>query len=162
MTTGVIACMILIMRVLLQKVSQASVTVEASIIGSIKEGYVLLLGVMQGDTEEQAIKLVEKIVKLRLFDGFDGTINDRSILDINGEILVVSQFTLAGRLEKGNRPDYTQAASPEGAKVLYEYFIDSLRKSGVSKVESGIFGAMMEVELINKGPVTLFLERGKE
>jgi len=150
------------MRVLLQKVSKASVSVDGLIVGSVSEGYLLFLGVMRGDTEEQATKLVDKVINLRLFDGEGGKINDRSILDTKGEILVVSQFTLAGRLEKGNRPDYTRAAAPEEAKVLYEYFIDSLRQSGVSKVESGVFGAMMDVELVNKGPVTLLLEREKE
>jgi len=147
------------MRLLLQKVSHACVRVDQKIVGEIGEGYLLFLGVMEGDREEQASQLAEKVVKLRLFTGEDGKINDQSILDVGGEILVVSQFTLAGRFEKGNRPDYTQAASPEVAKELYEIFCSQLSSLGVKKVERGIFGAMMDVELINSGPVTLFLER---
>ncbi|MDD3897176.1 MAG: D-aminoacyl-tRNA deacylase [Candidatus Peribacteraceae bacterium] len=147
------------MRILLQRVRKASVSVDGEFVGSIDRGYLLLLGVMQGDTEEQASWLAHKIAHLRLFDAQDGKVNDRSILDIGGEVLVVSQFTLAGDFAKGNRPDYTAAAAPAHAIPLYEFFIDALRKEGVSKVESGTFGAMMEVSLINDGPVTLWLER---
>lgn len=147
------------MKVVLQKVQVASVTVDGSVVGSIGQGYLLLLGVMQGDTSAQAELLAQKISSVRLFDGEDGKINDQSILDIGGSILVVSQFTLAGRLEKGNRPDYTQAAPPEDAEKLYEYFIGKLRELGVEHVESGTFGAMMDVRLTNDGPVTLILER---
>lgn len=147
------------MRVLLQKVSQASVTVDDSTIGAIEEGYLLFLGVMKGDTKSHADQLAEKISKLRLFEGKDGKINDLSILDVQGAALVVSQFTLAGRTEKGNRPDYTHAAPPEDAEELYEYFVDSLHRTGISAVETGTFGAMMNVDLTNKGPVTLLLEK---
>ena len=147
------------MRILLQRVSTASVSVDRRVVGSIGRGYLLLLGVMQGDTEEQASWLAHKIVHLRLFDAQDGKVNDRSILDIGGEALVVSQFTLAGDFAKGNRPDYTAAAAPAHAIPLYEFFMDALRKEGVAKIESGTFGAMMEVSLINDGPVTLWLER---
>jgi len=147
------------MRILLQKVSQAQVNIDDEIVGQVGEGYLLFLGVMQCDTEEQADWLARKVSNVRLFDGESGKINDRSILDVRGEILLVSQFTLAGRLDKGNRPDYTQAASPEDAKKLYEYFADALRSIGVSKVEMGRFGAMMQVSLTNEGPVTLQLER---
>jgi D-aminoacyl-tRNA deacylase len=147
------------MRVVLQKVSSASVSVDGSVIGSIGEGYLLFLGVIDGDTEEQARWLAEKIVKLRLFDGEDAKINDKSILDVDGGILVISQFTLAGRTEKGNRPDYTQAMKPQEAEVLYNRFIDLLKENGVQAVASGSFGAHMEVELINDGPVTLVLEK---
>ena len=114
---------------------------------------------MSGDSEEQADKLAEKAVNLRLFDGEDGKINDRSLLDIDGQILVVSQFTLAGDLKKGNRPDYTAAADPKSATKLYEYFIEKLRSLGVTKVEAGEFGAYMKVSLENDGPVTLWLEK---
>lgn len=147
------------MRILLQKVTQASVSVDSEVIGEIGQGYLLFLGVLQGDSSAQAQLLAEKIVKLRLFDGEGGKINDKSILEIDGDILVVSQFTLAGRTEKGNRPDYTQAAPPDTAQKLYEYFIQKLTELGVSTVETGRFGAYMDVELRNDGPVTLVLER---
>lgn len=147
------------MKLVLQRVLQASVSVDSEIIGQIGNGYLIFLGVMQGDTSAQAQLLAEKVVKLRLFDGENGKINDRSVLDIDGEILVVSQFTLAGRLEKGNRPDYTQAAPPDEAEKLYEYFIGKLKELGVRHVPSGKFGAMMAVSLVNDGPVTLIMER---
>ncbi|HAI98089.1 TPA: D-tyrosyl-tRNA(Tyr) deacylase [Candidatus Peribacteria bacterium] len=147
------------MRVLLQRVSRASVSTDGKIVGSIDRGYVLLLGVLAGDTEAQADWLAEKISKLRLFDSADGKINDRSILDIEGSVLVVSQFTLAGDTRKGNRPDYTDAAPPAQAVPLYEHFIGKLRSCGIAAVQSGVFGAMMAVELVNDGPVTLMLER---
>ena len=147
------------MRLLLQRVTEASVTVDSEIVGQIGKGYLLFLGVMHGDTAAHAKLLAEKIIKLRLFDGEGGKINDRSILDREGDILVVSQFTLAGRVEKGNRPDYTQAAPPDEAETLYEYFIDTLKKLGVKTVESGTFGASMNVKLQNDGPVTLIIER---
>ena len=150
------------MRILLQRVSRASVSVDKQVIGQIHRGYLLFVGVIEGDAEEHAKWLSEKITKLRLFDADDGKINDRSVIDINGEILVISQFTLAGRTEKGNRPDYTKAAKPEAAKRLYEFFIEVLKSLGVKNVESGMFGAMMEVELTNDGPVTLMLDSKKE
>jgi D-aminoacyl-tRNA deacylase len=146
-------------RIVLQKVSSAAVSVDESVIGSIGEGYLLFLGVMEGDTDEQAQQLAEKIIKLRLFDGEDGKINDKSILDIGGGILVISQFTLAGKTEKGSRPDYTAAMEPAEAKRLYERFIDILSELGVQTVASGSFGAHMDVELVNDGPVTLILEK---
>lgn len=147
------------MKIVLQKVTEASVKVDGDAIGTIARGYVLLFGVVAGDTAAQAELLAEKIVKLRLFDGENGKINDQSILDTNGEILVVSQFTLAGRTEKGNRPDYTQAAPPDEARLLYDYFVRKLESLGVSRVETGEFGAMMELTLINDGPVTLVLSK---
>ncbi|MDA0375885.1 MAG: D-aminoacyl-tRNA deacylase [bacterium] len=147
------------MKVLLQKVTTASVTVDSELVGQIGVGYLLFIGIVRGDTSAQAELIAEKIVKIRLFDGPDGKINDTSILDAEGSILVISQFTLAGRLEKGNRPDYSQAALPEDAKVLYEYFIRKLEQLGVEKVESGEFGAYMEVSLVNDGPVTLIVEK---
>jgi len=147
------------MRILLQRVSRASVQVSTETVGSIERGYLILLGVMKGDTDEQALSLAEKVVKLRLFSGEDGKVNDRSILDIKGDILVVSQFTLAGTFEKGNRPDYTAAAPPAEANRLYEFFIAQLKVQGVARVESGEFGASMHVDLVNDGPVTLMLER---
>lgn len=147
------------MKVVLQRVQSASVVIDAQKSAEIGVGYVLFLGILQGDTSAQAQLLAEKIVKLRLFTGADGKINDRSILDIDGDILVVSQFTLAGRTEKGNRPDFTAAAPPDEAVVLYEYFVDKLRQLGVQSVQTGEFGADMQVSLNNDGPCTLILER---
>lgn len=147
------------MRVLLQKVQHASVAVDGATVGRIDVGYLLFLGVLQGDTLEHAEWLARKVAGVRLFPGEDGTINDRSLIDVQGSVLVVSQFTLAGRTEKGNRPDYTQAASPKDAEVLYKGFIAALREQGILHVEAGVFGAMMEVTLLNDGPVTLLLER---
>lgn len=146
------------MRILLQKVTSAAVSVEGTVISSIGQGYLLFLGVLKGDMEEEGRALAEKIAKVRLFDGMDGKINDRSLLDIGGSVLVVSQFTLAGDLKKGNRPDYTAAEAPERAEHLYEQFIAHLHASGITQVETGRFGAHMQVSLNNDGPVTLLLE----
>jgi D-aminoacyl-tRNA deacylase len=147
------------MRIVLQRVTKASVTVDGMVVGSIGRGYVLLFCVMKGDTEQEADSLAEKTAVLRLFDGADGTVNDRSLLDVGGEALVVSQFTLAGDVRKGRRPDYTAAAHPAEAERLYNYFIRKLTQLGVKKVQSGTFGAMMSVALENDGPVTLFLTK---
>lgn len=146
------------MRILLQKVTQASVSVDSAVVGSIGRGYLLFVGILEGDTEEDVEALAQKISKIRLFDSSEGKINDKNILDIGGEVLVVSQFTLAGRTEKGNRPDYTAAAKPEQANVLYEAFVASLLEIGVRNVQTGTFGAHMHVELVNDGPVTLVLD----
>ena len=148
------------MRVLLQRITEAEVRVDGKSVSATKRGYLLFLGIIQGDTETEAKWLAEKISKLRLFDAETGKVNDRSILDIDGDILVVSQFTLAGDTAKGNRPDYTSAADPVLAEALYERFMQYLRECGVRRVESGKFRAMMEVQLTNDGPVTLLLERG--
>lgn len=147
------------MRLLLQKVSQAAVSVNKSPVSCITRGYLLFLGVIKGDTEEEAKDLAEKVTRLRLFPGNDGKINDRSILEVQGEILVVSQFTLAGSVKKGNRPDYTSAAKPNNAETLYNTFVQHFRTLNVSNVETGVFGAPMEVTLTNDGPVTLFIEQ---
>lgn len=147
------------MRLVLQRVLESSVTVDGRTVGSIGPGYLILLCVMKGDTSLQAQWLAEKVVKLRLFDSANGKINDQSVLDIQGGILVVSQFTLAGDIAKGNRPDYTAAAGPQEAKILYEYFMKKLKELGVLKVEGGEFGAEMSVKIVNDGPVTLVLEK---
>lgn len=147
------------MKVLLQRVSRASVTVEGQVVGSIGRGYLLFVGVLTGDTSDNAAFLAKKIAALRLFSGLDGKVNDRSLKDIEGEVLVVSQFTLVGQTEKGNRPDYTAAAERGIAERLYEEFADFLRSEGISTVEKGVFGAHMQVALENDGPVTLLLER---
>lgn len=146
------------MRILLQKVSRASVSVEDEVLGSIGKGYVLLVGIMDGDIPKEVEDMVKKIAKLRLFEGPDGKINDLNILEVGGEVLVVSQFTLAGKTEKGNRPDYTAAAKPDNAIPLYERFVSGLLEAGIRNVQTGRFGAHMDVELVNDGPVTLMLE----
>jgi D-aminoacyl-tRNA deacylase len=145
------------MTIVLQRVSQASVEVAGEIISSIEKGYVLLLCVEISDTSDDVAYLTQKIVNIRLFEGDEGKINDRSILDIDGDILVVSQFTLAGHVTKGSRPDYTAAADRETAEALYYSSIDSLSLQGVRNVCGGVFGANMQLHLVNDGPVTLIL-----
>jgi D-tyrosyl-tRNA(Tyr) deacylase len=145
------------MRVLLQRVTRGSVTVAGEVVGAIERGYVLLLGVGREDTEADADKLAGKIVQLRLFANEAGRF-DRSLLEVGGGALVVSQFTLYGNTAKGRRPSFDQAAPPERAEPMYEYFVAKLRQLGVARVETGRFGASMSVELCNDGPVTLWLE----
>ena len=140
------------MKAVIQRVSASSVRIDGEVVGSIGRGYTILLGVMQGDTQEDIDKLVRKIVKLRLFPDECGKF-DKSIADIGGEALVVSQFTLAAKLKKGNRPDFTEAMRPAEAKVLYETFV--ARLSEHIPVQTGVFGAMMEVSILNDGPVTI-------
>jgi len=147
------------MRAVLQRVSRAKVAVDGEIIGQIKNGLLVLLGVSSKDAEKDAVYLVEKIVTLRIFDDSDGKMND-SLLDFGGELLVVSQFTLYGDASKGRRPSFIEAARPEEANRLYEFFVASARKR-VAKVETGRFQASMEVELINDGPVTILLDSEK-
>lgn len=144
------------MKVVLQRVSNASVTVEGQNVGSIGNGYVVLLGIGENDTKEQINKMVEKIRKLRIFADENGKAN-LSIEDISGEILVVSQFTLYADCKKGNRPSFTDAGSPALAEELYEYFIE-VSRGKFAKVEHGIFGASMKVSLVNDGPFTVILE----
>lgn len=154
-----ILCTILFrMRLLLQKVIQASVTVDNQLIGSIGEGYLLFLGVQKGDTTQKADWLVHKILSMRLFSVSEGE-TMQNILEKGAEILVVSQFTLAARIDHGTKPDFTDAASGSEAEPFYEYFISCLRAAGVSRVATGQFGALMSVELINNGPYTLWLDR---
>jgi D-aminoacyl-tRNA deacylase len=144
------------MRVVVQRSKNAKVTVNGEITGQISKGLVLLVGVTHDDKEEDAGFLAEKIVNLRIFEDDAGKMN-LSLLDVGGEILSVSQFTLYGDCRKGRRPNFMEAARPEQANQLYELFNGLLREKGV-KVETGIFGAMMDVELINDGPVTLIVE----
>lgn len=144
------------MKIVLQRVSRAAVTVEGKCVGEIERGYLLLLGVSNTDTEKNAAKLAEKIAKLRIFADENGKIN-LSIADIGGAVLIVSQFTLYADCKKGNRPSFTNSGNPELAKKLYEYFIE-ICKGKFKKVEQGIFGAQMRVELVNDGPFTLVLE----
>jgi D-tyrosyl-tRNA(Tyr) deacylase len=148
---------LLFMRALLQRVSKASVTVNGRSISSIEKGLLILLGVGHGDGKEQAKFLAEKIAHLRVFEDEQGKTN-LSILDIKGEAIVVSQFTLYAEARKGRRPSFTDAAPPETAEPLVTHFADLLRGHGVP-TQTGEFGAHMEVEIHNDGPVTIWLER---
>ena len=144
------------MRALIQRVRHASVTVEGELISKTGEGLLILLGVGPQDTEKEADFLAEKCANLRIFNDENGKMN-RSLLDVKGDALVVSQFTLYADCKKGNRPSFTGAAAPEPAARLYDYFCDCCRSSGIV-VEKGIFGADMKVELLNDGPVTIVLD----
>ena len=145
------------MRVVLQRVSKASVTIDGKVAGAIEKGFLLLVGWTHGDTPAQNAWMAEKVVGLRLFGDADGKMN-LALTDVGGAVLVVSQFTLYGDAEKGRRPSFIAAARPEEAIPLYEDFVAQLRKTGL-RVETGEFGAMMEVALVNDGPVTLVLEK---
>lgn len=145
------------MRVLLQKVSCATVTVEDQVVGKIGRGYCLLIGITHADTAAEVAWMAKKVVGLRLFEDEVGKIN-LSLGDVGGEILAISQFTLYGDAKKGRRPSFIAAARPDQAEPLYEAFVEALRGHGVT-VATGIFGAMMDVEIHNEGPVTLMLER---
>ena len=143
------------MRAVLQRVSRAEVRVDGQILGKIGRGFVVLLGVAQGDTEADAARLADRILGIRVFADNAGKMN--CALDaVDGELLVVSQFTLLADTDSGRRPSFTRAASPDDARHLYEHFLALARKSDV-KVETGEFGATMEVELVNDGPVTIIL-----
>lgn len=149
------------MRAVVQRASRAEVRVGGAVVGHIGKGLVVLLGVAREDSHETGRYLAEKIVNLRVFDDADGRMN-RSLLDLGAEaaILCVSQFTLYGDCRKGRRPSYDRAAPPEKARSLYERFLDDLRSFGV-RVEAGQFQAMMDVDLVNDGPVTLLLDSDK-
>ncbi len=145
------------MRLVLQRVSQASVAVDGQIVGRIGPGFVLLVAATHDDSEEQACWLARKVAGLRLFEDADGKLNV-SLQEVGGAALVISQFTLYGDARKGRRPSFTDAARPEIAEPLVALFADALREEGIP-VETGIFGARMSVEIHNDGPVTLILER---
>ncbi|WP_312421540.1 D-aminoacyl-tRNA deacylase [Epilithonimonas sp.] len=144
------------MRVVIQRVSEASVKVDNKIVGEIGKGLMLLIGVDESDENTDADWIVKKIIDVRVFSDDEGKMN-HSVKDINGEILCISQFTLISDYKKGNRPSYIKAARPDKAIPLFEYFKDEMKKSGL-KTESGIFGADMKVSLINDGPVTLVFD----
>ena len=144
------------MRALIQRVSRASVTVDEKVVGQIGQGLLVLLGVGQNDSEVQVKTLVDKIVYLRIFGDNEGKMN-RSLLDIGGEVLVVSQFTLYADVRKGRRPSFTGAAPPALAEPLVERFMAALAAYNL-KVEGGVFGAYMQVELLNTGPVTIYID----
>lgn len=144
------------MRIVIQRVKKARVKVNKESVSEIGKGLLVLLGVGEGDKESEARFLVDKIINLRIFPNEDSHF-DKSLLEIGGEVLVVPQFTLYADTSKGRRPYFGQAAKPEVAKVLFEKFVEILKEKGI-KVEKGKFGAKMEVELINDGPVTIILE----
>jgi len=144
------------MKVVLQRSKAASVTVDGTVTGAIDHGYVLLVGITHEDTQEDVAFLAKKVANLRLWEDADGKMN-HSILEHGGAILSVSQFTLYGDAKKGNRPSFINAARPEAAEPMWEAFNQALREQGLH-VETGIFGAMMDVALINDGPVTILLE----
>lgn len=144
------------MRIVLQRVASASVKVDGNICGEISNGYLVLLGVGEGDTEEDCRRFADKIINLRIFADENDKIN-LSLSNVGGSILVVSQFTLYADCRKGNRPNFTQAAKPDVAEKLYNYFVEYCRSKG-QKVETGEFGADMKVELLNDGPFTVVLE----
>lgn len=145
------------MRVVIQRVSHASVTIDGACKSSIKEGFLILLGIEEADAREDANWLCKKIANLRVFDDENGVMN-KSILDTNGEILVVSQFTLMTSTKKGNRPSYIRAARHETAVPLYDYFCNELSIALGKQVGTGTFGADMKVELLNNGPVTICMD----
>lgn len=147
------------MRAVIQRVSRAKVTVNSSVAGEISRGLMILLGVGRGDTPDVAASLAEKAANLRIFEDENEKMN-RSLLDVKGSALVVSQFTLYGDARGGRRPSFIAAAPPEQAKALYETFCESLRNLGIT-VATGLFQAMMSVELVNEGPVTILLDSEK-
>lgn len=144
------------MRAVIQRVKQASVTVNGDTVGRIGRGYLILLGVGQQDTEAEAQKLWNKILKMRIFEDGSGKTN-LSLTDVEGEVLAVSQFTLYANCKRGNRPSFTDAGKPDEAERLYEHFV-SLARADVPCVQTGIFGAMMDVSLVNDGPFTICLD----
>lgn len=148
------------MRAVVQRVSEARVEVEGEVVGRIGIGFVVLLGVADDDTEDDAHYLADKIVNLRVFEDDEGKLN-RSLLDVVAELLVVSQFTLLGDCRKGRRPSFSHAAPPDQAQDLYLKFVDCARASGI-EVQTGRFQAMMDVVLTNQGPVTLLLDSKKD
>ena len=145
------------MKIVVQRVSKAQVEVEGKIVGKIEKGFLVLLGVTHGDTKEQADYIVKKLCNLRIFTDENGKMN-LSLKDVEGELLIVSQFTLYADTSSGNRPSFINAAKPEEANELYEYVCQECEKKGI-KVEKGIFGAHMKVSLLNDGPVTIIIEK---
>lgn len=145
------------MKIVIQRVSKASVTIEGKVSGKIGYGLLVLLGIEDADTEEDIAWLSNKILNLRIFNDDAGIMN-RSVLEIGGEILLISQFTLHASTKKGNRPSYIKASKPEVAIPLYEKMIAQLEKDSGKKIQTGIFGADMKVELLNDGPVTIVID----
>lgn len=144
------------MKIVLQRVKEAAVEVQGNVIGKIGQGICLLVGIEKGDSEEDAHYLANKVTELRIFPDEEGKMN-LSVLDIQGEAMAVSQFTLAGSVKKGRRPSFDKAEEPEKAEKLFKYFVELIKQRGM-KVETGVFQAMMDVHFINEGPVTFILE----
>lgn len=145
------------MKAVIQRVTFANVKVDGETIGSIENGFMILLGVVEGDTKNEADLLAKKTANMRIFEDENGKMN-LSLLDTDGQCLVISQFTLCADCKKGNRPSFISSAKPDEAEALYEYFIEKLKENGVKKVEHGEFGADMKVSLLNDGPVTIVLD----
>ena len=145
------------MKLVIQRVKNASVEVEEKIVGEIEKGFLVLVGIKTGDTKEQADYLVKKVCNLRIITDENNKMN-LSLKDVNGKLLIVSQFTLYGNCNDGNRPSFIEAAKPEEAIPLYEYFCNECAKKGI-EVQKGIFGADMKVKLLNDGPVTIVIEK---
>ena len=145
------------MKAVIQRVSEASVAVDGAVVGAIGKGFLVLLGVMDGDTEADADVLAGKVARLRVFTDENDKMN-LSVTDVDGEVLCVSQFTLCADVKKGNRPSFTPSAPPEEAERLYEYFMRRLLSEGVKNVAHGVFGADMKVRLLNDGPVTILFD----
>ncbi len=145
------------MKAIIQRVKNASVTIDGKIYSQINEGCLVLLGIDKNDKSENADKIAEKLVNLRIFEDEQGKMS-KSVQDINGELLVVSQFTICADLKKGNRPSFDNAMAPEEANKLYEYTLERIKAFNIP-VKTGVFGAHMEVNLLNNGPVTFILER---
>ncbi len=145
------------MKAVIQRVSKSNVDIDEKTVGEISKGFMILLGVVEGDTKSDADKLLKKVPFLRIFEDENDKMN-LSCLDVDGEMLVISQFTLAADCSHGRRPSFIGAAAPSEAIPLYEYFIQGLKDAGIRKVETGEFGADMQVSLINDGPVTIILD----
>lgn len=146
------------MKVVVQRVSRANVAVEEEIKGSIDRGLLLLVGIHENDDMDTIRWVANKVLKLRIFEDEEGKLN-KSVTDVGGGVLVVSQFTLYGNVSKGTRPSFIEAAKPEIAEPLYDKMIDYFKNKSELQIESGVFGAMMDVELINDGPVTILIEK---
>lgn len=146
------------MKLVIQKVKKAKVEVKNNVVGQIDNGYMVLLGVKKGDTEKEADYLAKKLCNLRIFEDDNGKMN-LSIKDVNGELLIISQFTLYGNTKEGNRPSFIEVEEPEKANELYKYFLIKCKENGIEKVEQGMFGEHMEVSLINDGPNTIIMEK---
>ncbi len=146
------------MKLVIQKVKKAQVEVNNQIVGKIDKGYMVLLGVKKGDNRDNADYLARKLCNLRIFEDENEKMN-LSIKDVQGSLLVISQFTLYGNTKDGNRPSFIEAEEPEKANELYEYFMEKCKENGIEKIEKGIFGAHMEVSLINDGPNTIIMEK---
>ena len=145
------------MRIVIQRVSRASVKVADETVGKIENGLLVFLGVSHDDQEEDVLWLAKKLMNLRIFNDDEGKMN-LSLNDVDGEVLMVSQFTLYASIKKGNRPSFVKSANPNLGKRLYDYFIDYLNKEYKISVATGVFGAMMEIELLNDGPVTIIMD----